>query len=538
MKKLFVFLFVAVLSIASCDTFDDSLIWDKLNNHEDRIKTIETWCKQVNTNIASLQTALSALQSNDYVTNVVEVTEAGEVIGYTLTFAKNGNVTIYHGKDGAPGQDGATGQDGKDGHTPVVGVKMDADGIYYWTLDGEWLLNDEGEKIPVTGKDGQDGEDGEEGIAPQLKIEDNYWYVSYDNGVTWIRLYKAVGEDGKDGSAGDSFIKKVDTSNSEYIIITLVDGSQMKFPTWKAFEDLQTLLTQINTNVESLQAIVNALQNKDYVTSVTPITENGVTIGYTIYFSQSGSVNIYHGTDGVDGETPVIGVSMDNDGVYYWTINGKWLLDASGNKVKAVGIDGENGATGAPGVDGITPQFNIEDGKWFISYDDGATWADLGQATGDQGPQGVPGKDGDAFFQSVTQDKDCVYLTLADGTVITIPRHPADAVELTLGVVTGYTATFNGTVNRHSLDLKVTVYYSTNSGLTVYKHTGEKSFTDFNGDTFSLKLTNLTAQTKFYYFIETVSNGVTSYSDVLSFTTGTPDSYVDWGEGENVEDEI
>ena len=104
--------------------------------------------------------------------------------------------------------------------------------------------------------------------------------------------------------------------------------------------------------------------------------------------------------------------------------------------------------------------------------------------------------------------------------------------------MTGYTATFNGNVNRHSLDLKVTVYYSTNSGLTVYKHTGEKSFTDFNGDTFSLKLTNLTAQTKFYYFIETVSNGVTSYSDVLSFTTGTPDSYVDWGEGENVEDEI
>ena len=34
------------------------------------------------------------------------------------------------------------------------------------------------------------------------------------------------------------------------------------------------------------------------------------------------------------------------------------------------------------GKDGVTPQLKIEDGKWLISYDKGATWEDVGQATG------------------------------------------------------------------------------------------------------------------------------------------------------------
>ena len=53
------------------------------------------------------------------------------------------------------------------------------------------------------GKDGQDGQDGKDGVTPQLKIEDGYWYISYDNGTTWTQLGKATGEDGKDGIDGE-----------------------------------------------------------------------------------------------------------------------------------------------------------------------------------------------------------------------------------------------------------------------------------------------------------------------------------------------
>ena len=76
-------------------------------------------------------------------------------------------------------------------------------------MNGVWLFDESGNKIPTTGqsgKDGKDGENGTDGITPQLKIEDSYWLISYDNGQTWDRLGKAVGEDGK---AGDSFFKSV-----------------------------------------------------------------------------------------------------------------------------------------------------------------------------------------------------------------------------------------------------------------------------------------------------------------------------------------
>ena len=58
--------------------------------------------------------------------------------------------------------------------------------------------------VACTGPEGPQGEKGEQGIqgpqgnpgvTPQLKIgEDNYWYVSYDNGATWTSLgVKATG---------------------------------------------------------------------------------------------------------------------------------------------------------------------------------------------------------------------------------------------------------------------------------------------------------------------------------------------------------
>ena len=102
--------------------------------------------------------------------------------------------------------------------------------------------------------------------------------------------------------------------------------------------------------------------------------------------------------------------------MYYWTLNGDWLTDEKGNKVKAQGTDGK---------DVITPQLKIENGRWMLSMDNGRTWKDMGQATGadgQDGADGTNGKDGDSFFQSVTEDDNNVYFTLIDGTVITIPK--------------------------------------------------------------------------------------------------------------------
>ena len=403
MKKLFTYLLVLVASslLACSEPYDDSAIRSDIEDLKERVTKLEEMCNQMNSNISSLQAIVAALQNQDYITNVTPITENGATIGYTITFAKGTPITIYHG------------QNGKDGYTPEIGVKQDSDGIYYWTLDGEWLTDASGDKIKANGIDGATGE---EGITPMLKIENDYWYVSYDNGQSWQQLGKATGEKGEQGPqgdkgdtglVGDSMFIDVDYSNEEYVLFTLSNGTVVKIPTWYAFEQLQILCNQMNSNIGALQTIVAALQNNDYVTKVEPVVENGTTIGYTIYFTKSNPVTIYHGQNGKDGYTPIIGVKQYTDGFYYWTLDGEWLTDASGNKIKAVGIDGANGEQG------ITPQLKIENGKWLISYDNGSTWNEIGKATGE---------DGDAFFQGVTQDEQFVHFTLADGTVITLPK--------------------------------------------------------------------------------------------------------------------
>ena len=419
MKKLLAFAALfAVVAFTSCK-YDDDDIWNSVHGLENRVAKLEELCKQMNTNISSLQTIVTALQNNDYVTGVTPVMQNGKEVGYTITFSKSSPITIFHGKDGADGS----------GHTPVIGVKRDTDGVYYWTLNGSWLTDERGDKIKAEGKDGANGSDGEDGtngkdgITPKFKIENDYWFISYDNGTNWTQLDKATGEDGKDGAdgvGGDSMFSGVDYETStDYVIFSLSNGAQIKLPTWSAFEALQRLCNETNTNLSALQTIVTALQNNDYITSVDPLTENGKVVGHTIKFAKSNPIVIYNGkdgADGVDGNTPVIGVKKDTDGIYYWTLNGEFIV-VDGQKIKAQGTDGNNGADGS---DGVTPKLEIREGYWWISYDNGTNWTQLGKATGEDG------KDADSI--KITQDDNNVYFELADGTVITISKSPSNII--------------------------------------------------------------------------------------------------------------
>ena len=395
MKKLLAFAALfAVVALTSCK-YDDDDLWNSVHGLENRVAKLEELCKQMNTNISSLQTIVTALQNNVYVTGTTPLMKDGKEIGYTITFSKGNPITIYHGKDG---------QDGEDGITPTISVKKDTDGVYYWTLNGEFIVVDGG-KIQAEGKDGTNG------TTPQFKIENDYWFVSYDNGANWTQLGKATGED---GVGGDSMFSGVDYETStDYVIFTLSNGTQIKLPTWSAFEALQRLCNETNTNLSALQTIVTALQNNDYITSVDPLTEDGKVVGYTIKFAKSNPIVIYNGkdgADGVDGNTPVIGVKKDTDGIYYWTLDGEFIV-VDGQKIKAQGTDGNNGTDGS---DGVTPKLEIREGYWWISYDNGTNWTQLGKATGEDG------KDADSI--KITQDENNVYFELTDGTVITISK--------------------------------------------------------------------------------------------------------------------
>ena len=66
MKRFISFIAIALaIVVSSCSKFDDTEIWKTLNDHERRITALEELCKQMNTNISSLQAIIAAIQNND-----------------------------------------------------------------------------------------------------------------------------------------------------------------------------------------------------------------------------------------------------------------------------------------------------------------------------------------------------------------------------------------------------------------------------------------------------------------------------------------
>ena len=201
-----------VFLLAGCK-YDDSDVWKKIDDHTARLTALESMCNNVNSDLVSLRSIVEALQNNVY---VASVTQTGN--GYTITFTDKTTVTITNGTNGTNGKDGT---DGKDGSTPEIGVRQDTDGIWYWTLNGNWLTDSAGNKVQATGTDGAAGTPG---VTPQLKIEEDYWYVSYDEGKTWTQAGKAVAD-----YAGDEVFAGVTTDES-FVYFTLSDGTVIAVP--------------------------------------------------------------------------------------------------------------------------------------------------------------------------------------------------------------------------------------------------------------------------------------------------------------------
>ncbi|MCQ2146572.1 MAG: PL29 family lyase N-terminal domain-containing protein [Bacteroidales bacterium] len=139
----------------------------------------------------------------------------------------------------------------------------------------------------------------------------------------------------------------------------------------KKVDDLDKRVTTLEEQVKELnektvpglQATVAAIQNGVMVSKVTKTVD-----GVTILFSDGTSAVIKDGANGKDGDkgekgddavAPVVSVK-EVDGVFYWAVNGELLKDAEGNPIP---------------VYTALPQFRVNEGKWEVSYDEGATWA-------------------------------------------------------------------------------------------------------------------------------------------------------------------
>lgn len=171
--------------------------------------------------------------------------------------------------------------------------------------------------------------------------------------------------------------------------------------------ELRLLVEKINSNLTSLVTAVDALNNQDQIVSVEKLPAGN---GYTITFKKSGTITIYNGekgldgkngtdgSDGKDGKSPVISISQDSDGKYYWTLDGEWLL-VNGQKVPAT-------------AEVTVPKIKVEDGKFLFSTN-GTDWVVIGDA----------GTSGIGLIKNVREDveNNSVVIELSDREIV-IPK--------------------------------------------------------------------------------------------------------------------
>ncbi|MDR1273489.1 MAG: hypothetical protein LBK12_02970 [Odoribacteraceae bacterium] len=233
MKKLVCISTLALLALGSCHKFDPAYLEDEVNDLKNRVAALE---QAVNNNLAALQGIVAALETADYITGVTAFTSPVPG-GHVISLAKGGTITISNGVAGADGNDGAS---------PLVGARLDDDGAYYWTLDGDWILAD-GHKLRVTGDKGADGNDGQDGVTPQIRVNtvNNEWEISLNDGVTWTSTNaKATGlkgdkgdkgETGNAGANGDAVFAAdgVDYSSPDRVVFTLADGATITVPRYQ-----------------------------------------------------------------------------------------------------------------------------------------------------------------------------------------------------------------------------------------------------------------------------------------------------------------
>jgi len=219
-KQIFRILFIPfalALVLSSCQDFVGELA--KLHIE---MLDLEAEVTRINTTTAAIGEIIDDID-NDMITRIDEIMEEGACIGYSIVYQNGRTVCVYHGTDGEKGPDGDDGHNGKNGHSPMISIRQSADGVWYWTVDGLWMTDASGDKVPVAG---------EEGVTPLLKIEKGRWMISSDGGGSW----SDYGEASK--SYGNSPILNVDyTTYDEKVLFTLRDGTEFFVP--KADTDIR-----------------------------------------------------------------------------------------------------------------------------------------------------------------------------------------------------------------------------------------------------------------------------------------------------------
>ena len=316
LKQLTLILGAAAFLFIGCSTFDDTQINSRVDDLENRITELERLVNELTSNLGTLVTAIDALENQD---RIVSINKLPGDAGWEIVFAQSGTVTVYNGVNG------------KDGDSPVIGVQKDTDGIYYWTLNGEFLLDENNQKIPATAQYG----------VPQIKIEDGKFWFSTD-GEKWI-------ECGDVASEGIGTIKGVE-DKGDSVVFTLYDDSTITIPKVQSFA-LNIENTEVGIAAGETTQIPYTITAADDATKITAITVAGYSVSITKTSSSEGTLNITAPDPVVDADIYV--VAVNGDGV----TSGKILSFAAGQL--EVVYDAQN-VPAAGGNVSVTVNTNLE----------------------------------------------------------------------------------------------------------------------------------------------------------------------------------
>lgn len=154
----------------------------------------------------------------------------------------------------------------------------------------------------------------------------------------------------------------------------------------------------LNSNLDALQAILEAQVDAAYAVSVTPIEENKAAVGYAVSLSNKRNFKIYTSTTN---KSPIIHIIKQDD-AYYWCYNFNVLSD-NGKKFEA---------------STTKLKTKIEKDTLYVSGNNGP-YKKLGYVTGVENIR---------FFRSVEQgDKRTTY-QLANGLLLNLRQYAADEI--------------------------------------------------------------------------------------------------------------
>lgn len=354
---------------------------------KDDVLALEERVSKLNSSIASLSDLVSALEKNDHISSITEFAENGRK-AYRITFTSGTTLALHSGTDGV---------------SPIVGVRYNEQyEAYYWTIqmgpDGTptWMTNSYGLRVKATG------------TVPTLKIEDGIWWYSFD-GTTWSK----AGWGPAQGESGSSVFSSIDTSDPYFVSFGMGDFNFFRVPTQKAFDDLNAMCKLVNDQFKTYTELANKIPGDTFVKSVVEYEEGGDK-GCRITLESGKVLTIRNGRSSRD--SVLLSAKAYTDGKYYWVYRSRsedpfqWLL----YKGEMISVSYED----------ATPHIGLTESNghfyFTISYAGGETER---MKDKDGKPVEATGKVVLDFFTAADiSDPTQVVLTMADGTVVRLPR--------------------------------------------------------------------------------------------------------------------